>query len=249
MSTLLQIRQEFVKRYGLYRLVNSPSGAWPDNGANQYIQGGLKYLDMKYGIRHTSAVYKVDVAAGSYAVEFKLCRAIQEVWIDNGDGRSKLTKKTLAWVKENYADPVAELDQDTPLYYCPGLIKLAPELRTLESSDYTSQFTYGYEDILFSDEGDAHEYDAILIVPPPDETFTVEVKGLFYSQMTSDTHTSFWSVNFPNALITAAAMDFEGSNRNHDGAQKLEAHIQRMLSPYKDDVVEEEMTNINQIGG
>lgn len=246
---LKDIRQKLVQTYGLYRLVDSPSGNWEDKGANFYIQAGLKYLDMRYWHTLTAASYKMDIAAGAYVVEFKSCRAIKEVWVDNGDGRVELEKKTLAWVKENYGSPVADMTRGVPLYYATALFKLSPELRALKTSDYNSQFTYGWEDIIFADEGDAHSYNAIVILPPPDELYTVDVKGYFYSEMLEDTDTSFWSVTHPDALVVAAAMAFEGVNRNEDGASKLERHIRRMLSSYSDDVVEEEIANINQIGG
>ena len=122
-------------------------------------------------------------------LEFLYARAIKEVWIMDSDGRSKLTPKTLSWIRKTYADVLSDIDTGTPLYYSLAIIGLSPEQASLTSEDYTDEFTYDVDEIRF---GDHYLYNGIIFMPPSDGVYTVTIIGEFFSKtLSNDTDNNY----------------------------------------------------------
>lgn len=253
--TLQGIREQLIKQTGRYDLVNDrESGSFVDNGANYYITEGQQLLDNSTLIDKMYMRYQVDQSSGGYIIELKHCISVQEVWVNNADGdASRLTKKHLSWIKANYTDPIAEITQDAPLYYCIVPIALAPSQKTITSSNYSSTFTWNYEDIMFADEDDAStdhwEYKGLLIMPPVDETYTITVYGRFKSVLEADTDMSFWTVEAKQASIEAAKVFMEMANSNESGSLAAERNVERLLTKLDNSMIEEEIVDIDQMEG
>lgn len=248
MSTLLQVRTDFVTQTGRYDLVVDTTD-YADNGADFLIKAGQRWLDMKQWHRKSVARYKKDLAAGDHIVNIQNLRSAQEVWIANSDGRLPLSPKSLAWLREEYAKDPSDETQGTPEYYALTAHRLAPEQKALTSSNYTTEFTYDVEDVMFPDEGDAFLYDSIIIMPPPDEAYTLEVIGYFFSVLENDTDKSFWSVNYPEVCVLAAMLAETMFFKNSEGMKDLVISIDEFLSGIDKDHVDWDVAQFNQIGG
>lgn len=173
---LEDIRGEFITRSGRNDLVKALYGVTNiDNGANFFINAGQRFLDLKQSNPESINRYIADISSGTYKLLFTDCRAIGEVWIANTDGRVQLTKKSLNWIRTEYGEDYSSLDTGEPLYYAPMVYRLSPSQALLTSSDFTGKYDYG--GISFSKIG----YKGVIIVPPADGTYTVNVFGLFFS--------------------------------------------------------------------
>jgi hypothetical protein len=248
MSTLLEIRTEFVKQSGRYDLVVNTDD-YADNGADFLIQSGQRWLDQHQFHKKAHARYKKDVAAGVNSVSIKKLISPKEVWIANSEGRTKLTKVDLEWIREEYSKPVASSDQGAPLYYALTVNRMSPEQKALTSANYTTEFTYDAENIIFADQGDAAQFDTVIIQPPPDETYTLEVLGIFFSELTADTDTSFWTIHHPEVSVLAAMLAESFFFHNREGSADMISAIDSYLYGIDKGQVEFDIAEMDQIGG
>lgn len=235
---LKELRVQFIKLSGRYDLVVDKID-WVDNGANFFIQAGQNFLDrMRNTAKSSNTIFK-KLPAGGWYLTFEGCRSIKDVWINNASGRSKLIKKNLSWLYQEFSALVSATNQGTPLYYCPA---------RLRSTDSTDQADLG---VFFNYvKADSDDLRGILILGPPDESIVVEVYGMFYSDaLDIDNDESYWTVNWPETLIKAALYQTEVFNRNSEGMRDWIAAIDADLLGIDKDIVEEEISSITQIRG
>jgi hypothetical protein len=238
MMDLVTLREQFVKLSGRYDLVVDTTD-WEDSGADFFIQAGQDYLDRYYATPKATNTIFEKLDTGEWYLTFSKCRVIKEVWINNTEGRSRLTKKDMSWLYQKYSALISETDNGTPLYYCPA---------RLRSTDSTDQIALGAFFNYVKDDSDALR--GILIFVPPDEAIVVEIQGLFYSDtLTLDTDESYWSENWPAILIKAALYQVEVFNRNTEGMKDWKLAIEDEFLGLDKDNVEEEVSDINQIEG
>jgi hypothetical protein len=254
-TTLVGIREQFARQSGRHDLVtNFAAGTYTDNGANFFINAGQRMLDRKAGFLKSYSWYKDDIAADSYKVEFPNCQSIKEVYLANADGRTRLIKKTLRWIRDNYPSPIADLDSGTSAYYCPLVIGLEPSQSALTASGvgiYTTQFTYDYEELMFKSGTTEHwNYNGILIMPPTEDAMTVSILGRFKSKdMSTDTDQTWWTEQHPDLLILAAMWSLEGFYRNTEGQRDYMNMIVDGLNDLDKDMVEEEVQDADEMEG
>jgi len=95
-----------------------------------------------------------------------------------------------------YDEQVSEMDSGTPEYWSPMMKPLSPEQRALTSSTYSTDFTYGHEDVVWR--GSGYTIRGIFWTPPADAVYTIEVYGTFWSEALSGTvTTNYWASEFP----------------------------------------------------
>jgi len=236
--TLVEIRQKLIELSGRYELVVDTTD-WADAGADFFIQAGQDYLDRLRKIPKADNSIFEELASGEWYLTFSRCRSIKEVWVNNTEGRSQLTKKDMSWLYREYSALISATDSGTPLYYCPA------KMRSTEKTDQTSLGTFFNYAV-----ADSEDIRGIMILGPPDESIVVEVKGLFYSDLLSiDADESYWTINWPSTLIKAALRELEIFNRNSEGVRDWTSAILSDVDGLTMDVVEEEVTDITQIGG
>ena len=244
--TLLELRTQFINENGRADLVVDMA-AYADNGANYYLNVGQRFLDNLVGVPKAFAWYKQDVIADQAFVALKYLRAAKEVWMMNSDGRFALEKVDYGWMRENYAEPVASITSDKPAYWCMASVRMSPEQKALVRADYGTEFTYGHEDILLSDES-PFVSRGILWMPPLDAAYTIEVLGLFFSgDMSGDSDETYWTVVYPEVLLKAANYAIESTYRNREGMRDWEESIRTDILGIDKNVVEEEVAGINQM--
>lgn len=239
---LLQIRQHAVEKSGRYDLVVDTTD-YVDNGMNWYIQRGLAYLDLLTNSKQAEAKLFSTFASGSWYVLMENCRAVKDVWVQDDEDRSKLTYATLEDFKGYYPEPVAELDTGAPEHYAIANLRTSPETDdqiTLES----------FVDATVTVASDEHSYDAILIGPPADGSYIIEVEGLFFqTTLSSDAQENYWSVRYPQAVVWAALREIEIDYRNTEGAKDWENAIRGLLQLLDFDAIEQETAEFDHIIG
>ncbi len=223
-----EIRKKFVEISGRYDLVDPDT--WEDDGADFYLNMGQRILDRSLNGKKMEARYPFELTSANIVVKTPGLRAIKEVWVANVDGRSQLTFVPLDQLRGGYAEASNLLDQGTPLYYSPAVFRPFPdELVTVTG-------LYDVEDLLLS--GTHYTYNGIIVMPPPDGTYTVTIWGLFYSPTLSATllgsvwtqTRSYWTENEPYTLLEAALSrlaTFAGnitSAREHKEAMNEDLH-------------------------
>ena len=238
---LLQIRRQFRTLSGRYDLVNDDGS---DNGANFFINEGRKFLDRLDEIQKSWASRFLWLQTGLWGVQFEHCRAVKEVWIASTTARWQLEKLKLQELMVEYLNcPASSRDSGTPLYYSPVLTRYIPEDATVVDIEAF----VGYVDI---PSGNAHGYNAIVIVPAATELLSVEVRGLFYSkELVADTDENFWSAVHPMLLIMAAMRQVEVMNRNTQGVNDWDAAIQIDMRHLGFDLVEELIAEVDVMEG
>jgi len=295
--TYKEIRTQFIKMTGRFDLVADVTD-YVDNGANFFIQAGLRYLDRRMSHSKTVARYQKDIYAGEIVIPMQYCRVIREVWLSNADGKSRLTNKTNTWLRNEYGEDVFTLgdaltsgtltigeryyiqtfvtddsftgvgaasnasgvfftatgttptwtegstlrlltfavDKGTPLYWAQGIQRLSP-------SQYSSFLpsSFDIQGIVF---GAEYNKKSIMILPPPDGTFTLTVFGDFSDiVLSSESDICFWSDMFPDLLVKSAMMSLESFYRNTAGVNDLAADIDNILSGIEAEVIEQEMVD------
>lgn len=251
--TLQQIREKFINESGRFDLVSDTTpGSFADNGANFFVQAGLRLLDMMQETPKSLQTYRKDISIGDYGLEFKHCRTIEAVEMMNAtDDRFSLELKSLSWMRDEYGDVPSDVTQGAPAYYSPVANVLSPDQYALTVANYTDDFTYDYYDITFKADGVVPwEYTGILWMPPTDSVYTCVVHGFFFSLMENDTDVSYWSVAFPELLVMATNLALETFYRNTEGVKDWLGAIRLWLKGIDDDLVRQEMARAgNQMKG
>lgn len=239
--TLVELRRKFVELSGRYDLASNTS-TWADNGANFFINAGQNYLDRIITIPETKASLFFALAAGEYSVMFQQrCRAILEVWINNSEERVLLEKHSLKDLKEYYSSLVSAMESGQPLYYAPA------NLRALET---TAQNTLGTFLSLNHLETDAkYNYRGIIVAPPCDSDYVIEVVGMFnQATLSTDSQENYWTLEVPELLLKAALYQLETFYRNTEGANDWLRAIQIEVDGLDKDTVEEEISDLDDMG-
>lgn len=241
---LLEIRTQFVKESGRSDLAN-PGGS--DNGANFYINSGMKYLDRKIDMpKSVGRVFRI-VPIGTYNVVFTLCRAINEVWASSATTMSRwqLEKKSIQDFRAGYASMWSQISNGLPLHYTPAFFRVIPTIEKLGMNNFEG--IIGFADVMLSK---SHEYNGVLFAPPTDSELQIEVWGKFYTDpMVDETDENYWSMIHPDLLVAAACRQLEVFSRNRQGREDWEAAIDQMLLDIDKDTVDEDLSEVDQMEG
>ena len=231
-NDLLDVRQHFITKSGRYDLATTVSVAHDtDNGADFYINAGMKFLDRKYYHLKTVGRRFDAVASGSWYQTFQNCRSIKEVWANDDDGRWQLTRYDYDTIRRNYPGLVSATDTGKPLYYTPVWIR-SPDATDID--DQGAFFNYVKTD----DDG---SYNGILFVPPTDGDYVIETIGHFYfDKLSSNTDSNFWTTEHLEILLKAAFYVLEGFYRNTEGMKDWLAFLDRDGRELEFDIVEQE---------
>lgn len=244
--TLLQLKTQLIKECGRTDLVVDTS-AYVDAGIQYFIDAGQRYLDNHQFTPKTHGWYKMNIAASAVFQEIQSIRVIKEVWMQNVDGRFPLEKKPYGWIKENYADQASALDTGQPAYWAHAVTLMSTEQQALTRANYTNDFTYDADDLLFSDEN-PYDREAVLWMPPADGAYTLQVLAEFFSKfLSADTDKNFWTLIYPEVLIKAAQRAIEVAYRNTEGVKDWDSAIFDDLVGIDSNLVKEEQAGITQM--
>jgi hypothetical protein len=235
------IRKKFVEISGRHDLLTSD---YVDNGADFFLNAGQRTLDRLMSKRSDKARYPILFSAGSVFLRMAGVRSIDEVWVSNADGMSRLTYYPVNRLREYYGEKLSNVTPGTPLYYAPTVVRPYPDVTTLTS---LANF-YDVEDLVAVSGSVSHfQYTGLVIMPPPETDVYVNVWGNFYSPTLSATYSggvvqtaSIWTELFPETLIAAAMYKLNSLYRDSEGAKDRRALMLEDVQGMDNDLAEEE---------
>lgn len=242
--TLTNIRSWFKEVTGRGDLVNEDG---TDNGADKYINSGGRLLDTLYNHPKRSMRYIGTLAQGGFSLSIPLCRSIKEVWIADSDGaRTQLKKKSLQDMRANYAKDWADIDKSVPKFYSPNIVGLGPTQVDSSASAFSSN--NDVSDLVLPTRGN-FEYNSILMMPPANEIYTINVFGDFSQvELEVDTDTNYWSVLYPYMLVISSKFVLE-CGFYPEQARVVLANVDPVLRGIDHDIVDEEISELDQMEG
>lgn len=243
-----ELRTKFVQLSGRYDLMKDD---YSDNGADFFLENGQKFIDGLLGATNDEegpgmARFFKSLVTDDIGATFQNCRAIKRVWLTDSTGQVELNKKTITWMKENiYTKPFSDITVGVPQYYSPAMLRMSPDASNLSASDIDA--IDDYFDIVLTNQ---HRYRGVLIGPPCNGSYTLEVQGLFYTAWPSEeTGETFWMYNHPDILIQAGIYKLETFMRNTEGMNDMLLALQMEVDNIDKDIVEEQIAKMNQIEG
>ena len=243
MANLLEVRKRVARESGHHELVaNYAGGDYADNGMDDYIRAAARFLDDKFQYDKSEAWFYKKLTSGQSEVTFRNNRIIKEVWINSSGGnRTKLKRLTLNEMREEYVkDTLAGETTGVPKYWVPAILGLAPEQLDEDEASFLAEGLTDYDLIMF---GDHYPHKGIYVMPPTDDTITVEVLAEWYSlELCDDEDVSFWSQH-PEILAMATRREIEiHLHRNTTGAQDFERPIMDRLNDLYKNLIAEEVS-------
>jgi hypothetical protein len=239
---LLEIRKEFVKRSGRFDLVTD-AATFGDNGANHFINEGIHFLERLAEVPEANARLFFELAAGEYAITFQhKCRVIGEVWANDSEQRYQLTKVPFNEFKSTFSSPASEASSNYPAYFT------LASLRALETTAKNSLATF--IDKSWDETDKKYDYRGIVIAPPADKTYTIEINGIFKQvNLSSNTDENYWTIEEPNLVIRAALYKLESTTRGSADAKHWLETIKLDIIEIDKDFVAEQVFNVNKMEG
>ena len=233
---LAEIRQSMITLSGRFDIEEDI------NLANFFINQACRFLDRLAETQKTWASMYSYLDPLDWYIEVNECRAVKEVWASTTSARWQLEKLDIQDMLASYfTDTLANLSAGTPAYYCPAVTRIVPEGSTLPAS------ITDYLDILSSS---GQTYNAIIIAPSPDVRTLIDVKGFFYPKdLSLDTDSNFWTVTYPSTLLKAILREIEVFNRNSTGVNDWTSAIMVELDGINKDLVEEIISEVDQMEG
>ena len=227
---LSSIRNMLVEATGRQDLLDAGMAV----GADTLINEGQKLLDRKLDGSKSGARYPIDISAGDLLIPVPYCRAIKKVFVHSSTERAELVKQDVHVLREEYSSATSLITRGQPLYYSPINIRPFPEL--IDTSLFNQPWLFN--DLMTS----GHYYfNGLLLMPPADANYTLDIWGLFYSDvLVNDADESYWTEVHPLLLVNAAMYRLECIYRNTEGQRDLMASIELDLMDITKDVIEED---------
>lgn len=241
---LLDIRKQFVKISGRYDMVVDAVD-FADNGANFYINEGQKSLERRIDFSPANAKFYRDLTVGEYLIQLAGCRVVKEVWVLDTDSRTQLEELSEGDLKEfSETLPLSSATRSKPTHYYNVGLRRSPDD---EDGAGDSSIIQSFIDTL-SPSNPA--YTGVVIWPPADSTYGIEVSGLFYNTvLTDNTDENYWSVRYPMLLIMSALYHLEIMYKGSKSSSAWHALIEAELLNIEFDSVDQESYNVHQTRG
>ena len=236
---LLELRKLFRQLSGRFDLVNEDGS---DNGANFFINEGRKFLDRLDETKDSESTHFATIPLGHFSLSFPYCRAVRNIWVATTSARWFLKRKHLKDLIATYLTTLpSSLSVGTPLYWAPCVTRLPTNELTVANVDAI----VGYMDV---PSGSTPDFNAIILDVPTEQSLTVGITGLFYSnELVEDTDTNYWSSSHPFLLYMSAMRALEINNRNTQGVNDWTNAILAEVRQLGFDYVESEIAEVNQI--
>jgi len=227
---LLSVRTNFIKQTGRYDLVVDAT-SYQDNGADYYIQAGQRMLDRMLEFPKDEGEMSISLATGAISTTLTNVFSVREIaCVDTQDGTIKyLDRKSIMELREDYGDLVSNLANVTaaePNAWALGWLRTNVSNTTATESGYKKLFT----------------------MPPTDRTYTLRLRGLFGTpSLANDTSVSYWSIEHPEILISAAMYRLEVAYRNFEGSRAILEDVKMMVLELDNQVVEQGQVGQDQL--
>jgi hypothetical protein len=252
--SIAELRAEFKQLSGLIALSDTECDKW--------INRGIRHLDLISNFQHSEARQAQLIVAGQYQVDFqRTCRVIHDIYaidltgytdpstsLQREVGRGKVM---LNMSHDNFLTnhpDLANEDRSRPLEAAsvviigvnalsiPGGIPTYDRFVETKSSAFTNS-TYDIRGLLLS--------------PPADKEYMLEVYGKWFSPNLSDTvQENAWSLGHSDTVIAAALYKLNLIKyRNTEGAKDYMGAIMSTLIGLDYDIAEEESNQVPRMEG
>lgn len=202
-----ELKLLFRKASGRYDLIG-PSGE--DLGGAIFIQWGQDFLNQQISTFWNNDVSEIIVKEGKFSIPVPYCRSVDKVRISDTDNRygnfSDLSKVLESHIRSEFPDLYDASIRGVPKYWAVSVMR--------PDEGYRKMFQHKFQYV--------NQYGtlSILIAPPPDASYMLEVTGVFCDMpFNSEESESFWSIRYPNVLVHAACYQLELFYRNTEGAK------------------------------
>lgn len=225
---LQEIRNVVRKESGRYDL--------SDSELNNFINKAQRWLDRR--TEHFKEVAReiTTISAGDYFVRFTECRVISSVLIGSLDGLTELERKDLKELKLFYKQMYSKIQQGRPTTYAPAYLRA----HNIEDG------YIGYLDVM----SDWRTYNGIILMPPADGNYHVEVWGKFFTKpLQNDGDESFWSAEEPLILVKATLREIEVFHRNTQGVNDWTNDLIQDLYLMECDFLDDDVGRFDQLEG
>jgi len=219
---------KFIQLSGRYDLATTSPAFETDAGADFFIQGGARDLDLEVEQDRDLNYYEETIAINGYNLDVASCRAVRELWYkDSNDKWNKLDFKLYNELLDTYPK-LNNTDSGTPAIW-------AREPLVQDPANYVANTI---EDV------------GVIFMPPTDTAYDFKLFGTFYSlSLTANTDNNYWSVEHPSLLVLAALRHLEGFNRNTQGWNDYNNMISKYLQGLSKDVALSQMAEDMQMDG
>lgn len=193
--TLKEIRKDFIEESGRYDFgVDTGDGYYSDNGADKYINRGMRMLQLLIDLPSADSVKTQTLTAGEKTITIARLSKV---------GRIEYKQTDDTWY------PLTFLPQ--PLF----LVNYPDAYNT--DSDPASTGLNNYTIVNAIDDTGAYTGQTILFNTVLDEDITVRITYNLVASMTSDTDVNYFTMMYPELVVQAAMYQLEVSYRNTEG--------------------------------
>lgn len=251
--SLLTVRTRFIQASGRYDLVvNAAGGNYSNNGADIFIQAGQRILDALSEFSHAPKREQVTLAAGEYQKFLQHCISADEVWLTDlvTNERIELNYMRLNEFRDLIGEEMSATTADKPFMWTVGVVDLSPDHYVNDIADQ-ADITFDNMGLLYADSS-IPSYTArnICVYPKADVAYGLTIVGKFYSRpLTADASVSYWTEQFPEALVTAAQFVLESHYRNHEASREFMEQLKLYMRSEKMEVIKQEMATGRQMEG
>ncbi len=240
---LLELKKQLLDISGRTDLIDSDTLA--DTGIGRYIAAGIKWLDGKFYGKQGDAIFTQRIFKGSYIVRIPPCRVIQSVWTGDTEKRTKLIRRDLDTLLQEFPQPWRETNLSFPSYFSPITSRQMPDQRNIRAD----VALYSANQFALSS-GDAVFLDRIIILPPPEVDFDIQVHGKFKSnRLIEATDSNWWTLHHMDTLVNSVMRQIEITHRNTQGVNDWDAVLISDLITLDQDYTEETFYEIDNMEG
>ena len=218
--TLLEVRKMFVRLSGRYDLVKDTE-SYEDNGADFMLNAGIRMLDSMFTHSKSYGVIRVPLKPDKAVYETNNVLSVEGVQVSSDSGRVSLTHVTEQDIEER-----GDIGSGSPKYYCMHTGMRNPALGNLKD-EFTGE--------------------SFKILPKPSSALTAYVYGRLTIPLENDGDINFWSVSYPETLITAGMFFIERFHRNSQGMADHMQAIRQDLHELDANAIESQLGSITQM--
>lgn len=225
--TLTEVRLALCKLTGRLDLVVDYPANSADNGADFHINSAQRHLDRQVVAMNRTALEVVAVNAGDYLAQLPGVRVIESVSVTLSGSTSSLHRTDLSSLRSEY-------NAEPPFQSHTGVVPTHYALVNVRGSAFSAP----------------NGQIQLALFPRPLSAVSVTVKGVFYTPaLSSAVVESFWSVEHPEILLLAAAMELERFYRNTEGMADYQRALADKLLGLEHDSVEQDSAGYNLLIG
>lgn len=204
------------------------------------LDAGQRYLDDKTELIYAPKRLIRSITQGAYTLALGMpTKVVQKIKFVNLS--STIAEiEVVEFDKLMFADELAIGSRPEGL---PRFVSIAPITKNSVSGTIPAS--------IVADMGITTSYADTLLVfeNPVDTSYLVDIAGKFYHGSFYSVDETWWSLHYPMTLVQSALYQLEIGYRNTSGANDWLMAMNVTLKELLDNAIEEEIFNINQIGG